>query len=82
MKKVNCPLVGASPDGPQDLHAFSFQKKSIIFLGEERKGLTNAQKQACEHLVRIPMQGNADSLNLGVAGSLLLYEVYRSVRND
>ena len=50
----------------------------LFFLGEERKGLTQQQRDLCQHLVRIPMVGGADSLNLAVAGSLLLYEVYRS----
>ncbi len=32
----------------------------------------------CDHVVRIPMTGSVDSLNLGVAGSLMLYESLRS----
>lgn len=46
-------------------------------LGEERRGLTPQQRALCHDLVSIPMTGLADSLNLGVAGSLLLYEVFR-----
>ena len=41
-------------------------------------GLTPLQRGLCSDLVRIPMVGAADSLNLAVAGSLLLYEVYRA----
>ena len=47
-------------------------------LGEERGGLSPPQRGLCADLVRIPMVGAADSLNLAVAGSLLLYEVYRA----
>jgi len=47
-------------------------------LGEERGGLTPLQRALCADLVRIPMVGSADSLNLAVAGSLLLYEVDRA----
>ncbi|MDH5507357.1 MAG: RNA methyltransferase [Anaerolineae bacterium] len=71
-------VVGASPDGAIDLHQFAFPPAPLLFLGEERQGLTQQQRASCHHLVRIPMVGQADSLNLGVAGSLLLYEVYRS----
>lgn len=53
-------------------------KNNLLFLGEERQGLTQQERNLCDHLVRIPMVGTADSLNLGVAGSLLMYEVYRS----
>ena len=46
-------------------------------LGEERQGLSSAQRGLCTDVVSIPMVGAADSLNLAVAGSLLMYEVYR-----
>jgi len=47
-------------------------------LGNERSGLTDEQRSLCRQLVRIPMVGGTDSLNLAVAGSLLLYAVFRS----
>jgi RNA methyltransferase, TrmH family len=75
-----CQAIGASPDGIMDLHHFDYPTSTLLFLGEERQGLTPQQRDLCQQLVRIPMEGDADSLNLGVAGSLLLYEVYRSNR--
>jgi RNA methyltransferase, TrmH family len=74
------PTIGAAVDGRVELHQFDYPRSSLIFLGAERSGLTPAQRDCCQHLVRIPMVGTADSLNLGVAGSLFLYEVYRSSR--
>lgn len=70
--------IGASTDGLIDFHSFNFPKGSLLVLGDERQGLTTQQHNLCDYLVRIPMEGKADSLNLGVAGSLLMYEVYRS----
>ena len=72
-----CQVIGAAPSGTADLHRFDFPKAPLIALGEERKGLTAQQQRLCCNLVRIPMQDGSDSLNLGVAGSLLMYEVYR-----
>jgi RNA methyltransferase, TrmH family len=77
LKKHHCQAIGASPDGKLDLHQFDYPRSTVLFLGEERQGLTTQQRDLCHHLVRIPMVGDADSLNLGVAGSLFLYEVYR-----
>jgi TrmH family RNA methyltransferase len=71
-------IVGASPDGTVNSHEYSYPAKTFLFLGEERKGLTEEQRTLCKQLVRIPMVGQADSLNVGVAGSLLLYDVMRS----
>ncbi len=77
LHRHRCRAVGASPDGPVELHRFRFPCPTILVLGEERQGLTPLQRELCADLVRIPMVGAADSLNLAVAGSLLLYEVYR-----
>jgi TrmH family RNA methyltransferase len=71
-------VIGVSPDGSADFHRFDYPRPTIFVLGEERQGLTALQRELCSDLVRIPMVGAADSLNLAVAGSLLLYEVYRA----
>ena len=78
MRRLGCEAIGASPEGAIDLHRFHYPSSLLIFLGEERQGLNSQQRELCKHLVRIPMQGEADSLNLAVAGSLLMYEVLRS----
>ena len=64
--------------GADDLHHFAYPRPTILALGEERGGLSSAQIGLCTDQVRIPMIGAADSLNLAVAGSLFLSEVYRS----
>jgi RNA methyltransferase, TrmH family len=71
-------VLGASPDGATSFHNMVYPTTTFLFLGEERKGLTEGQRALCSQFLRIPMVGKADSLNLGVAGSLLLYEVFRS----
>jgi TrmH family RNA methyltransferase len=78
LRRHRCVVVGASPEGPIDLHRFDFPRPTILLLGEERRGLTPFQRGLCRRLVRIPMAGAADSLNVAIAGSLLLYEVYRA----
>jgi TrmH family RNA methyltransferase len=62
IRRHRCRVIGASPDGPADLHRFDYPRPTLL----------------CSDFVRIPMVGAADSLNLAVAGSLLLYEVYRA----
>ncbi|MEL6927327.1 MAG: RNA methyltransferase [Cyanobacteria bacterium J06600_6] len=70
-------LIGVSPDGKENFHQFKFPDQTLLFLGEEKKGLTSQQRELCQDLVSIPMTGKADSLNVAIAGSLLLYEVHR-----
>ncbi len=78
VRRHRCRVIGASPDGSADLHRFDYPRPTILVLGEERQGLSPLQRDLCSDLVRIPMVGVADSLNFAVAGSLLLYEVYRA----
>ncbi len=78
IQQNNLTVLGASPDAAISFHDFVYPKTTFLFLGEERKGLTEGQRALCNQFLRIPMVGKADSLNLGVAGSLLLYEVFRS----
>ncbi|MGF1487176.1 MAG: TrmH family RNA methyltransferase [Prochloraceae cyanobacterium] len=78
IRRHSCRVIGASAEGKTNFHQFKYPRSSLLFLGDERKGLTQQQRDLCQHLVRIPMVGEADSLNLAVAGSLLMYEIYRS----
>jgi TrmH family RNA methyltransferase len=71
-------VVGASPDGAVDYDQVRYARPTVLLLGEERRGLTAGQRALCHEIVRIPMVEGSDSLNLAVAGSLLLYEIARS----
>ncbi len=77
----NVTVVGASPDGTKDFDDFDYPRVTFLFLGEEQEGLTKQQRNLCTQLLKIPMVGKSDSLNLGVAGSLILYQIYRSKRS-
>jgi TrmH family RNA methyltransferase len=69
-------ILGATPDGSVDYRSARFREPTVIFLGSERSGLTVAARDRCDVLVRIPMVRSVDSLNLAVAGSILLYEAF------
>ena len=71
-------VIGASPDGLVEYDQVRYTRPAVLLLGNERSGLTDEQRSLCRQIVRIPMVGGADSLNLAVAGSLLLYAVFRS----
>ena len=71
-------VIGASPDGVVEYDQVPYNRPAVLLLGNERSGLTDEQRSLCQQMVRIPMVAGADSLNLAVAGSLLLYAVFRS----
>jgi TrmH family RNA methyltransferase len=74
-------VIGASPDGAVDYDQVRYTRPAVLVLGQERSGLAPELRPLCQQIVRIPMVAGADSLNLAVAGSLLLYEAFRSARN-
>jgi TrmH family RNA methyltransferase len=79
-ERVGAHLVGASPNGARDYREISYQRPSVLFMGSERKGLWPVHQSLCDDLVRIPMAGSADSLNLAVAAGIMLFEVYRQAQ--
>ena len=79
IKTHRLSVVGASPDGMVEYDRVRYARPTVLMLGHERSGLTDEQRLLCQQIVRIPMVGGADSLNLAVAGSLLLYAAFRSL---
>lgn len=53
----------------------SFTDKQIFVIGNEGNGVSEMVLSLADETVHIPMQGNAESLNAGVAASVLMYEV-------
>jgi TrmH family RNA methyltransferase len=67
-------LVGAALDGHTvDYRAHRFAMPTFLFMGNEQSGLPAAYAAQCDALVRLPMKGTADSLNVAVATAVLLY---------
>lgn len=73
-------VVGATEDGALDAWDHDFTAPSAIVVGNEATGLSRAWLDACDVTVRIPMVGDASSLNASVSGSVLLYEALRQAR--
>lgn len=59
------------------LHQADLSLPVALILGSEDKGVSNFVRKHADHLVRIPMAGNFDSLNVAVATGIILYEVHR-----
>lgn len=75
-RRTGARLVGTSPQAARDYRALAYARGTILWLGGERKGLTQQQQAACDVVVKIPMVGRSDSLNVAIAASVLLYEVF------
>jgi len=61
----------------EDFRAMVYREPTLLVMGSEGPGLSPAVAAACSRLVKIPMAGSLDSLNLAVATALMLYEIRR-----
>ncbi len=82
MKKHNIWIVGLDERGAKEYTAFDFRQDICLVLGREGAGLHDLVKRTCDHLLRIPMAGSVRSLNVSVAGAVVMYEAMRQRRGD
>ena len=75
-RATGCALVGTSDRGQDEYRAAAYRFPLVLLMGSEREGLSAEQQAACDLVVRIPMAGRSDSLNLAVATGVMLYELY------
>ncbi len=63
--------------GEQTPYTLPLQEGCCFVIGNEAQGLREETAKACDQLVKIPMPGQAESLNAAVAAAILLYEAVR-----
>lgn len=71
-------IVGTHLSAQEDFRAASYRAPTLLLMGSEGPGLSPELARACSRLVKIPMAGRLDSLNLAVAAALMLYEIRRA----
>jgi 23S rRNA (guanosine2251-2'-O)-methyltransferase len=80
MKQANIWVLGLDERGTPDYTDFDFRTDCVLVLGREGAGLHDLVKKTCDHLLRIPMAGAVSSLNVSVAGAVVMYEALRQRR--
>jgi len=77
LKRRNIWVIGAAADGSSDYTQWDWTVPSALFLGGEGTGLHRLVRERCDALVRIPLLGRIESLNVSVAAGVILYEALR-----
>ena len=80
MKERDIRIVGTSDDAQGTLYELDLSGPVALVLGAEGSGLRQLTKKTCDELVRIPMAGAVESLNVSVAAGVCLYEALRQRR--
>jgi 23S rRNA (guanosine2251-2'-O)-methyltransferase len=81
LKERNIWTVGLDERSKQTYDALDYNMDCALVLGAEGKGLHDLVKKKCDFLVSIPMLGKVPSLNVSVAGAVVMYEIVRQRRS-
>jgi 23S rRNA (guanosine2251-2'-O)-methyltransferase len=77
LKERNVWVVGTAADAPIDYTEWDWTRPSAVVLGGEGAGLHRLVRERCDALVRIPVRGRIESLNVSVVTGIALYEALR-----
>jgi 23S rRNA (guanosine2251-2'-O)-methyltransferase len=77
LKERDIRVIGTSDDAEQTLYDLDLSGPVALVLGAEGAGLRQLTRKTCDELVRIPMAGAVESLNVSVAAGVCLYEALR-----
>ena len=80
LKERSIWVIGTSDDAPQTLYQADLKGPTALVLGAEGAGMRQLTRKTCDQLVRIPMAGGVESLNVSVASGICLYETVRQRR--
>jgi 23S rRNA (guanosine2251-2'-O)-methyltransferase len=70
-------VIGTAGEAESTLFKSDFTVPMALVIGAEEKGMRRLTREQCDFLVKLPMLGTVESLNLSVATGVLLYEVLR-----
>ena len=73
-------IVATVLDGSKDLYEIDFPQKTAVVVGNEAHGVSDEVASMAMIRTLIPMCGNSESLNASVAGSVVMYEIFRQKR--
>lgn len=77
LKKAGFWIMGANEKAETDYFDISLKGKLALVLGSEGKGISRLVAEKCDFLVRIPIEGTIFSLNVAIAGAVILFEAVR-----
>ena len=78
LKNNNYTIYGTDVINGSIVGEIKFPKKYAIIIGNEGKGLKSTLKNLVDQNIYIPMSPNAESLNAGIAASIIMYEMSKN----
>jgi len=77
LKEQNIWVMGTAGEAEQTIYDMKLDMPLALVMGTEGTGMRQLTRKHCDFLVKIPMIGQVESLNVSVAAGVLMYEVFR-----
>jgi 23S rRNA (guanosine2251-2'-O)-methyltransferase len=77
LKQAGVWVVGTAGEATDELYTVDLTGPLAVVMGAEGDGMRRLTRETCDRLVRLPMAGGVESLNVSVATGVVLYEAVR-----
>jgi 23S rRNA (guanosine2251-2'-O)-methyltransferase len=74
-------IAGTSLQNAKEYTEVDYKIPLAVILGNEEKGIRRLTAEACDYLIKIPLKGKIQSLNVSVTAGILLFEILRQRKN-
>lgn len=77
LKNSGFIIIGTDHNADANLYSYKFPEKCVIIFGNEGEGMRKNILKLCDVMLKIPIKGKIDSLNVSVSAGVVLYEILR-----
>lgn len=77
LKSYDFSILAATEKAQKSIYEANFKKPMALILGNEEKGIQPSLLKLCDEILKIPIIGNIDSLNVSVSAGIIIYEIFR-----
>jgi len=76
----NMEIIGTDSNGTVSLKNYEPKRPIMLIIGNESKGMSKKLIEICDKIIKIPMEGNVNSLNVSCAASIMMWEIYKNTK--
>jgi TrmH family RNA methyltransferase len=76
--KNDMEVIGTDSTGTVSIKNYKINRPVMVIIGNEAKGMSIKLKSICDKIVKIPIDGNINSLNVSCAASIIMWEIYKN----
>ena len=76
--KNNMEIIGTDSTGTVSVKDYKIKRPVMVIIGNEAKGMSVKLKEICDKIIKIPIEGNINSLNVSCAASIIMWKIYKN----